>query len=278
MLRQRLITSGFAGLCALAGILFLPAVALVGAALVAAFLVAREWALLAGLGTARAYVGYAAAVAALSLVPAGVLPPLVGFALPWLMAAVLAWLLVALWLMLGGRPASDQRGRRRWGWLMLGLGLLPALAGAFAWLVAAVEMGRGVVLYAVALVWAADSAAYFCGRALGRRRLAPAISSGKTWEGVAGGVAAVAVYGAVGGLLLGIEPTLLPVWIALAVVAGALSIVGDLLESVLKREAGVKDSGSILPGHGGLLDRVDSLMAALPTMALGLAWFPGVGT
>ena len=127
----------------------------------------------------------------------------------------------------------------------------------------------------MATVWIADTAAYFAGRAFGRRKLAPAISPGKTWEGVYGALAAVAAYALAlwpaarraGGFDdSGIAP--LAGWIAAALVLAALSVVGDLFESLLKRQAGVKDSGSILPGHGGILDRIDALLAAMPAAAL----------
>jgi len=124
------------------------------------------------------------------------------------------------------------------------------------------------LLLIMGVVWIADSAAYFCGLAFGRRKLAPAISPGKTWEGVVGAFAAVALYAlmldaadhgrhGVNVVILGTAMT-------------ALSIVGDLFESLCKRQAGVKDSGNLLPGHGGVLDRIDGLVAALPMAALVL--------
>lgn len=124
------------------------------------------------------------------------------------------------------------------------------------------------LLAAMALVWVADIAAYFAGRRFGKHKLAPAISPGKTWEGVAGAVAGVAIYGAALWLFSPL-PTALPV-VALAVlpVLTLLSIVGDLFESLMKRQAGIKDSSQLLPGHGGVLDRIDSLTSTLPLVAL----------
>jgi phosphatidate cytidylyltransferase len=128
---------------------------------------------------------------------------------------------------------------------------------------------------AMASVWIADTAAYFVGRKFGRRKLAPSISPGKTWEGVDGGIAGVVLYAVF--LLplaerLGLErragATFTALWIAFAIVLAALSVIGDLHESLLKRKAGVKDSGTLLPGHGGLLDRIDALLAAMPPVAL----------
>lgn len=123
------------------------------------------------------------------------------------------------------------------------------------------------LLAALILVWVADTAAYFVGRKWGRRKLAPSISPGKTWEGAGGGLAAAVAYAIIcGTFLLGTVG-----WLPLATAAAlltAISIVGDLFESAAKRQAGVKDSGTLLPGHGGILDRVDSATAVLPVAAL----------
>jgi phosphatidate cytidylyltransferase len=160
----------------------------------------------------------------------------------------------------------------------------PLLLAVVGWLVliaawvALVELqGRSpwLALAAMAIVWIADIAAYFTGRAFGRRKLASAISPGKTWEGVYGALAAVAIYAAA---LVPFaraagyprEPGLpeIALWLFLALVIAALSVCGDLFESLLKRQTGVKDSGTLLPGHGGMLDRIDALLPALPLAAL----------
>lgn len=129
------------------------------------------------------------------------------------------------------------------------------------------EAGPFVLLGFMVLVWVADSAAYFAGRAFGRHKLAPSISPGKTWEGVAGAVLAVLGVGWLlnkKALALGL-PALNPQWLLpQLLLITAVSIIGDLFESMLKRQAGVKDSGSMLPGHGGVLDRLDSLISTLP--------------
>ena len=134
-------------------------------------------------------------------------------------------------------------------------------------------MGPGVLLGTMAVVWVADIAAYFSGRAFGRHKLAPAISPGKTWEGAAGGVLAVLAFGFGVLAMRGAEfeggaPVIAGVLLAWT----AVSIVGDLFESLLKRQAGLKDSGNILPGHGGILDRIDSLTSTLPLVALVAVW------
>jgi phosphatidate cytidylyltransferase len=123
------------------------------------------------------------------------------------------------------------------------------------------------VLFTFALVWAADTGAYFAGRFLGKVPLAPRVSPKKTWEGVIGGLLVSGGVAAVGGSWLGVSG--FP-FISLCVAVAAISVVGDLTESMLKRAAGLKDSGSIFPGHGGVLDRIDSVTAAAPILALGL--------
>jgi phosphatidate cytidylyltransferase len=133
----------------------------------------------------------------------------------------------------------------------------------------------GVLLAMMAIVWIADTAAYFTGRRFGRRKLAPSISPGKTWEGVYGALAAVAIYAlllvplaAAAGSTRPLDAVATAIWVALALLLTGLSIIGDLFESQLKRQRGVKDSGGILPGHGGVLDRIDALTAAMPPAAL----------
>jgi len=149
------------------------------------------------------------------------------------------------------------------------------LIGAWVAIVQLQAYSPGLVLAAMALVWIADTAAYFTGRAFGRRKLAPHVSPGKTWEGVYGGLAAVALYAlalvplAAAGRFAGtVSPLAVILWVAGALALAALSVVGDLCESLLKRQAGVKDSGRLLPGHGGVLDRIDALLAAMPPAAL----------
>jgi phosphatidate cytidylyltransferase len=122
------------------------------------------------------------------------------------------------------------------------------------------------------IVWGADVGAYVVGRAIGRRKLAPNVSPGKSWEGVFGGLLAVMLIAMVAGLML--SDTLefdLSQWLGLfgvSIVVFIISILGDLVESVAKRHRGIKDSSKLLPGHGGIMDRIDSLTAAVPVFAL----------
>ncbi|MBI5109646.1 MAG: CDP-archaeol synthase [Rhodocyclales bacterium] len=153
------------------------------------------------------------------------------------------------------------------GYLLGALVILPTWAA----MVALHAVDTWLMLAAMALVWVADIAAYFAGRALGRHKLAPTISPGKTWEGVAGAIAGVLIYG---GIVLSFSPLAgklslpLPVVIALLLLLTAVSVMGDLFESLLKRQAGIKDSSHLLPGHGGVLDRIDALTSTLPLAAL----------
>jgi phosphatidate cytidylyltransferase len=132
----------------------------------------------------------------------------------------------------------------------------------------------------LAIVWIADTAAYLVGRRYGRHHLASRISPGKTWEGLAGASVAVAVYYSVLWLILGGGRSLADAASLLLLLAAvtAMSVQGDLLESWMKRQAGVKDSGALLPGHGGVLDRIDGLTAGVPLAALWLHYFnhPGL--
>lgn len=177
-----------------------------------------------------------------------------------------------LWVGLG--PMRLRRHDARGGGWPLAASLLLACWIA---LVALRDIGPAALLVAMAIIWVADIAAYFVGRALGRRKLAPAISPGKSWEGAIGGFFAVAVLG----LAAAAAPALsqaLPArlvagwspWGAVLALVGlaALSIVGDLHESLLKRQAGVKDSGTLLPGHGGVLDRIDAMIPTMPAAML----------
>ena len=128
----------------------------------------------------------------------------------------------------------------------------------------------------MAVVWLADTAAYFSGRKFGRRKLAPAISPNKSWEGVYGGMIAVGIYAVLVVLLSPLSAAGWPLRVAIVAVAlglAAISVVGDLFESVLKRQANVKDSGRTLPGHGGVLDRIDAQFPVLPIAAIAALVF-----
>ncbi len=130
-------------------------------------------------------------------------------------------------------------------------------------------IGRELVVFVLLLAWAADIGAYFAGRQFGRLRLAPVVSPNKTWEGVLGGLVAGFIV-ALAGLAWFDLPA--EAFLPLCVAGVLVSVIGDLLESMFKRQQGLKDSGSLLPGHGGMLDRIDSLTSSVPLLALGFAW------
>lgn len=155
-------------------------------------------------------------------------------------------------------------------WLVAVLGAL-ALAPFYVALVDLRAQGAALLLGVMGIVWTADIAAYFVGRRFGRRKLAPEVSPGKTVEGAIGALLSVALYAlVVTAITHGLSSaSWLPVVIALGL--GVVSILGDLFESSLKRQAGLKDSGNVLPGHGGILDRIDALLPVLPIAALFLS-------
>ena len=185
-------------------------------------------------------------------------------------AATLFWVGIGVPSVLNDWQPASPVVRAVSGWLVL--------EGAFVAIVALHARSAWLALAAMAIVWIADTAAYFAGRRFGRRKLAPAISPGKTWEGAYGALLAVVVYAL---LLLPLAQrtgfahasgvAFVASSLVFAVAVAALSIAGDLFESLLKRRAGVKDSGAILPGHGGILDRIDALLAAMPPVALAAA-------
>jgi len=153
---------------------------------------------------------------------------------------------------------------------LIGIILLSATLVAMVLLRNNPDYGSEFVLYLILTIWFADSGAYFAGRAFGKTKLMPNVSPGKTWEGVAGAIA-ITLLGTTAALyVLNIPSEHSLFFILLAVVTVAYSIVGDLSESMFKRMANLKDSGNLLPGHGGILDRIDSLMSAFPIFVAGL--------
>ena len=183
---------------------------------------------------------------------------------------VVWWLLALAWL---GRYkfASDHDTHARVFKLAAGaLATIPAWC-ALAWIHGGVPDGHRWLLTALMVVWAADTGAYFSGRRFGKRKLSPNISPNKTVEGLVGGLLLAVVVGVVLSLVAGASVEQLPAVALVSAIAALFSVVGDLFESLLKRHAGVKDSGHLIPGHGGILDRLDGVLAALPAFALGKA-------
>ncbi|WP_118179121.1 phosphatidate cytidylyltransferase [Paraburkholderia phosphatilytica] len=242
--------------------------ALIGVVVVFA---AWEWARLLKLGGAGAIV-YAAIAGAILVATAR----LGGVVKPLFEAAAIFWICAGPFVLL--RRPTLAAGP--WRPFLLAAGIVLMLASWHA-LVAARAVGVPFVLSLLLVVWLADIGAYFAGKAFGRHKLAPAISPGKTWEGALGGWIAVLVVSTVAVLAHAFEPTLYSALFGRGAAAAlgaltvlvAFSIVGDLFESTMKRQAGVKDSSGLLPGHGGVLDRIDALLPVLPLAMLALSLF-----
>lgn len=189
---------------------------------------------------------------------------------------VVWWLLALLWLR-HYDFASRHDGNARIFKLAAGTAAVVPAWCALAVIHADPPAGHRWLLLALLLVWAADSGAYFTGRKFGGQwfngqKLAPRISPNKTWEGVIGGVTLAMLVAIVGAFVIGTPLAKLASVALVAAITVLFSVAGDLFESLLKRHVGMKDSGTLIPGHGGVLDRVDSVLAALPVFALGKIW------
>lgn len=271
MLKTRVITAVFLFAIFFSALFYLPPLGWALFATIVAAVAAWEWGALMGLGPVpRLILGLAFAVICVAVGASE--PTALGIGADisdaawrlgrWFyLPAALFWiLLVPAWM------------RRRWALPKsvagLAIGLLLILPTWLA-LVQLRQTGALNLLAIMAVVWLADIAAYFSGRTFGKHKLAPSISPGKTWEGAIGAGIAVLVYGFV---LSSNLPSLLStnhlLLVVVLIALTAISIVGDLFESLLKRLAGLKDSSNILPGHGGVLDRIDSLTSTLPLVAL----------
>ncbi|MGH8161559.1 MAG: phosphatidate cytidylyltransferase, partial [Gammaproteobacteria bacterium] len=259
-LKRRLLAAAVLLPAAILWVLFAPLPVYAGIAALLVFAAAWEWAALAGVtdDAGRAVYLFAA---------------LVLMGLGWwvhgdstlvrglLIAFALFWVLTAVDLCFPPPVGSASHTAR------LIQGLLVLAPAWFGFLVLRAEPnGTRLVIAFLAIVWAADASAYFTGRAWGLHRMAPNISPGKSWEGLAGGIVGGAIAGVIASLWC---PVPIYTLVPLAVGTTLFSVVGDLAESRLKRAAGAKDSGRLIPGHGGLLDRIDSLCAAAPAFVLG---------
>jgi phosphatidate cytidylyltransferase len=266
-LARRVTTASVLLLVLLPAILLLPEAFSIG--LIVLFLAAGawEWSAFFTPGSAPQRLAYAAAV----LLLLGLVLWAVPSRLP-VMAVVypaLAWWLVAfVWILRFPMPIARPA-------VALGgfLTLVPAGA-SLAVLLRADGIGRYLLLLALVIVWAADAGAYFAGRRFGRVKLAPSVSPGKTWEGFLGGMGLAVMASVIGVLALGGKVI---VAVSLGLSVAAISVVGDLTVSMFKRSVGLKDSGRLIPGHGGVLDRVDSVTAAAPLFVLEAAWLGWLG-
>lgn len=261
-LATRVLTATILGSFVVAGILYLPVALMTGFFAIAVFVGAVEWALLAGATTWQSRLAYAVITVGLAFAiylacrEFAALNLLLSIGCVW-------WALASVWVIryqLRGAPAIHSRMvLGLCGWLVL----IPAISAV--WLLQ--EQSPRLLLALFATVWSADILAYIGGKTIGRHRLASRVSPGKTWEGLFVAVAGTLLLAGFAAQL--INPAQFAVVIAVVAVTVMAAVVGDLLESLLKRMRGVKDSGALLPGHGGILDRIDSMLAAAPVFTLG---------
>jgi len=258
MLRERILTAIVAAALILLVLFAFPAPA--AKAVIAAVILAAawEWSGFLSLNGRFGRLGYVAVIAALLAAVTLVAPSpaeiVLKIGLAW-------WFAALIWVFF-----YPTRISRPVGWTCGALVMVPAYIA----LISLYSLRPTMLLFALIIIWAADIGAYFAGKRFGRVKLAPSISPGKTWEGVIGGlIAVVLVLVTVRYYWVEVD---LAVVVPLGLAVATLSVVGDLTVSMFKRNAGLKDSGRIFPGHGGVLDRIDSVTAASPLFALGIGW------
>ncbi len=263
MLKTRVITAVILTAVFIGALFFAPSIIFQALVLTMFAAAAWEWSNLAGLSSLPLRLSYSALLVIATAICFWALQQ---FALwqSFFIGATIWWTIALLWVQ--GYPSSAVFWQSRLARLLLGfLVLIPSAVAVVK--IHQSPQGQALVLSLLLIVAAADTGAYFSGKAFGARKLAPNVSPGKSWEGAFGGLLLVAVIAACCGIWL------LDHWyiaLAIALPVAMASILGDLLESMLKRHRGIKDSGWILPGHGGVLDRIDGITAAAPVFALGL--------
>ncbi|MGB5410093.1 MAG: phosphatidate cytidylyltransferase [Woeseiaceae bacterium] len=261
MLKTRVITAVIALLALIVVLFFLPARVAEAVIALAVIAGAWEWSGFLGSKSTALRAGYVVLIAALL---AAFAVPLAEQTLLLLQVALVWWLLAFLWTFFYPTPIPAAVR-----WICGVLVLLPLYVA----LIELYRLGSLWLLFLLLIVWAADMGAFFAGKTMGKVKLAPQISPGKTWEGAIGGLIAVAL------LILGrsfFVDSNLAILLPFCLAIGAISIVGDLTVSMFKRTAGIKDSGTLFPGHGGVLDRVDSIAAAAPLFVLGMHMLGGL--
>lgn len=273
MLRQRVMTAVLLGIPIIMAVTLLDTLyvaLLFGLILLGATI---EWSRLAGI---TSYVGRLVFLPMMAVGMMGLAYSLRDKTLiPGLLGLVsIGWVLlgVVLWRNRLTSPPLKAQGTEL-GRLLIGVLVLIPPWLAVVHLHASSPAGPLAVLYFLMLIWGVDTAAYFVGRRWGRNKLAPGISPAKTMEGVLGGVLGAGLLGLFGALGFGLGPAGGAGFMGLSMFTAMISVVGDLFESWMKRSSGVKDSGALLPGHGGLLDRIDSLTSAAPVFASGVLHF-----
>lgn len=237
------------------------------------FISGLEWARLSGLQAVALRAVFAAVTVFISW---GVLEQYYVLAQWYVLLAVIWWFAIAAYLVkTSPQPVKQKVSVQK---LLYGVLVMPAAVIAMSMLHAGPQ-GPQWLLYGLMLVWLADIGAYFSGRRFGKTKLAPALSPGKTREGLYGALLVTTVYSLIASFYFQLTVSSTILLLALSVVLTLVSVVGDLYESLLKREAGLKDSGRLLPGHGGMLDRIDSVLATMPLLVFAMHWLvqPGSG-
>jgi phosphatidate cytidylyltransferase len=267
MLKQRVITALILTPLVIAAVLLLPTEALAWCLALAVAVGAREWAVLSGIQGRLGQLAYSllmllGMLGLLYLVPSSAYLTLIGLSVLW-------WVIALFRLSRFKAGTEAQAGYEPWRALEGFVVLVPAWT-ALVSLHQRPEDGPVLMLFLLILIWSADVGAYFAGHRWGKNKLAPQVSPGKTREGVYGAMGSALLCGLFLLWWLGAGPGQAVLIMLLCLVTMLFSVVGDLFESLLKRRRGMKDSGTLLPGHGGMLDRIDSLTAAAPVFTLGL--------
>ncbi len=266
MLRQRVVTGLILVLMTLGAVFLLPKAVFSILVLCVILSAAYEWTRLAGPSESLLCFFYLFIVAVVfSLGWAFVIDD--GM-LPWFLVSVVWWAVVSI-MLVSYHP--DMAGQK---WVRPGLqiaGVITLVPAGLA-LIQLRETHASLLVFLFLIVWVADSAAYFTGKYFGKTKLSPDISPGKTREGVVGGLLAIIPLALLGSWILELPLYIWVYFLVLSLFVAIASIIGDLFESLLKRIANVKDSGTMLPGHGGVLDRIDSITAAAPLFVIGLYW------
>lgn len=275
MLKYRLITACILIPLVIAALFLLPPIGFALVTLAVCMLAAWEWGQLAGLATRSQRIWLAILCGLLLALMMFTIPAYHALIVTW-QAKYALWAALAWWVIALGLVLFYPRSATWWhhsSALRLAFGLLTIVP--FFWGMVTLRQhhydinhytGAWWLLYVMLLVWGADTGAYVFGRAIGRHKLAPKVSPGKTWEGLIGGLLTSALIAWLFGKYAPLDAA--PATLLMcSVIAALASVLGDLTESMFKREAGIKDSGHLIPGHGGILDRIDSLTAAVPVFA-----------
>lgn len=275
MFKERVITALILAPLMLGGIFFLPLQAFSIFVGVIAVVGAWEWANIAGYTRQSARIAYAAFVALALYATNHVLQQAPEYRIALLALGAIWWLLAVVMVIC--YPNAKNWWQARWVRALLGLLVLVPMWVGFVCLK---DQAHSSVLiaYLMLLVWGADTGAYFAGRRWGKAKLAPKVSPGKSWAGFWGGLATSLLVAVVFALsvqhwLMPIDARFVAVVLLMAVLTVLASVFGDLLESMMKRNCGIKDSSNLLPGHGGVLDRIDSMAAAVPVFAFMMLSF-----